>query len=105
MTSTTIEATTVDTRTQRFAGMAALTGPLLMIAGAIAWVASGTDMDAALEAGTMADYLVEASEQSTALTLNLSLWIVGVIALGFGGVALAQLGSQGSPSTSIARFA
>jgi hypothetical protein len=73
-------------------GALAITGALVMIAGAAFHFASGADLESALIDGTMAGYLTDAAEHSTALWASLSLWIVGATAMGVGGVMLASLG-------------
>ncbi len=93
------------TTESRLAGLAAITGAVAMLAGAVLWAASGADLDAALADGTMADYLVEAADNSALLTANLGTWIFGVLLLGIGGILLARLGHDDAPAGALARFA
>lgn len=74
----------------RAGGLLLAAGAVTMLLGALAWAASGADLDAALVAGDIDGYLTAASESSTALRVNLSLWIIGVLLMGMGGTTLAD---------------
>lgn len=90
---------------RRAAGIMAILGGVTMLTGSAFWAVSGTDLDAALEADAIGDYLTDAAANSTLLTANLGFWILGVILLGLGGIMLSTLGDQNSPATAVARFA
>ncbi len=89
----------------RAAGATSIAGAATMLTGTGFWAAAGADIDAALDDGTVAEYLVEAAGSTTLLTANLGLWILGVVLLGIGGLLLARLGDADSPAAAVARFA
>jgi hypothetical protein len=74
-----------------------------MIAGAAVLGSTGTDLDGALLDGTVGEYLTEAAASSTALTVNLGLWILGALLMGLGGGVLAGQARSGWPAAT-ARF-
>ncbi|HEY7680223.1 MAG TPA: hypothetical protein VIC04_06845 [Terriglobia bacterium] len=74
----------------RAAGIALIWGCLCMIAGAALWASSGTDLWTTLHLRDMADHLFAASAARTALLANLTLWVIGVLLLGFGGSVAAS---------------
>lgn len=84
--------------TLRAGGLVLGAGALAMIVGAIVRQTTGTDLDAALTEGRMADYLAEAAAVQTALFLNLSLWILGAFLLGVGGYLLSRV-TDNTPSS------
>jgi hypothetical protein len=90
---------------RRTAGITCIAGATTMLVGTALWVVSGTDLDAALEAGRIGTYLTDAAANKTILTANLGFWILGVILLGIGGNMLSTLGRADSLATVIARFA
>jgi len=63
----------------------------------------GLDLDAALADNTMADYLSEAAGSTTAIMVNISLWITGGLIMALG-VTLLSHSVRPSPAASIARF-
>jgi hypothetical protein len=77
--------------TSRFAGYAALGAATSMILGAVLWGVSGADLDRALAAGTVADYLETAAAQRPLLVANLTAWIAGVMLFGAAGAGFFRL--------------
>lgn len=75
----------------RLTGVLAIAGAATMIVGAVLWIASGADLDAALAVGTMEEYLTTAAENRLLLVANLTAWILGVTLLGAAGSALSRL--------------
>jgi adenylate cyclase len=78
----------------RLAGVAALTGAILMAAGAFLWTRSGTDLDAAVAGGQIGEYLRAAGAATAVLTANLTLWILGVLAMGAAGLGFERLSTR-----------
>jgi len=78
----------------RAAGVLALSGAGIMLLGAVVWMTTGTDLDAALMSGEIQVYLERASQHRGALVANLTLWILGVLVLGAGGIAMAGLRAE-----------
>jgi len=78
----------------RAAGALALSGAGIMLLGAVVWITTGTDLDAALMNGEIQAYLEMAEQHRRALVVNLSLWILGVLVLGAGGIAMAGLRAE-----------
>lgn len=110
-TKTTTHADTADIHQgdqgthSRAAGITAIVAAVTMLTGTAFWVASGTDLWAALEGDTIGEYLTDVAANSTLVTANLGFWILGAILLGLGGIMLSTLGDQDSPATAVARFA
>ena len=106
MTATTLERPSVRARfsAARIGGATIITGALIMLTGTAIWAASGADLDAALDDGSIAAYLTDAASSGTALTLNLGFWILGVLTMGAGGLLLSRLGGD-SAAAAIARAA
>jgi hypothetical protein len=77
--------------TSRIAGYAALAAATSMIIGAILWASSGADLDGALAAGTIAEYLEAATARRSLLVGNLTAWIVGVLLFGAAGAGFFRL--------------
>ncbi len=87
------------------AGLLAVVGAGLMLLGAAVWVSTGSlDLDAALQTGEMAAYLVAAGEHRAALVANLCIWIVGVLGLGAAGTAMAAVGRGSGLTGDLVRF-
>ncbi|MDA0352799.1 MAG: hypothetical protein O3A10_11390 [Chloroflexi bacterium] len=80
-----------------------LVGTLTMIAGAVTWASSGLDLDVALADGEVAAYLSDAGADQTVLMWNLSLWTVGVIGIGLGGLLLTR-SLPDSVAATVSRF-
>lgn len=89
----------------RTAGLLAVAGALMMLAGAALWATTGTDIDVALVDETMADYLAAVSEHRATLVVNLCLWVVGAMALGGAGVLMANVGTGRETTRQLARLA
>jgi hypothetical protein len=87
------------------AGWTTIIGVIIMLAGTGFWAASGADIDVAAESNAIGEYLTRVAANGTLLTINLGMWIIGVVVLGLGGIMLARLGDQDSPGTDVARFA
>ncbi len=108
MTATTHERPTPSHSTAprlRTAGMTTAVGAAVMLLGTVFWAASGADLDGALENGTIGEYLTEASANQTLLAINLSLWILGVLVMGAGGILLSRHGAGDGDAAAIARAA
>lgn len=71
-----------------------LFGSICMILGAAILALTGADLDAALSESNLSDYLIVAQENKILLIANLTLWLLGVIILGIGGIMMAQLGEE-----------
>lgn len=80
------------------AGVTAIGATVTMIVGAVLYRSSGTDLDAALDDGTVLAYLAEVADVSTIAVANLSVWLVGALLLGLAGVQLASLSDAPSPA-------
>ncbi len=89
----------------RAAGTTTIAGAVAMLVGTAFWGASGTDLEAALEDGTVGDYLTDVAANGTVLSANLGFWILGIVLLGIGGTMLSTHGNPDSPATSVVRFA
>lgn len=87
------------------AGWTTIIGVIIMLAGTGFWAASGADIDVAAESNAIGEYLTKVAGNGTLLTINLGMWIIGVVVLSLGGIMLARLGDQDSPGTDVARFA
>lgn len=88
----------------RVAGATAVLGGVIMLAGAATWASTGADLDQALTQGSIAQYLESAKANASALCVNLTLWIVGVILMGAGGCQLALLGRTRIAAAAVACF-
>ncbi len=88
---------------RRLGGLVAAGGAGAMITGAIVNTIIGLDLDAALADDTMADYLRDASDSTTAMMVNFSLWIAGALLMSLG-VTLLSHSVPPSPASTIARF-
>jgi hypothetical protein len=97
-------ATTHPNTQHRIAGSILIVGTLMMATGAAIGASFGTFVDTDLEQGTFADYLANAAANTTAAKANLWLWILGVLAIGIGGVMLTKLGDEASLASRVARF-
>lgn len=89
----------------RSAGITALAGAATMIAGAILWASTGTDIDAALAAGNVAAYLADAAANSTVIVANSSIWIVGALLLGAADVQMAAVSRVRTSASRLAHYA
>ncbi|HQW04492.1 MAG: hypothetical protein IPH05_05565 [Flavobacteriales bacterium] len=89
----------------RTAGATAIIGAITMLAGAGTWMSTGTDLDAALMGGTVADYLIASHAKAGALALNIGLWTMGAVLMCAGGVQLALLGRSRPQPAALAAFA
>jgi hypothetical protein len=85
----------------RLGGMAALSGAIIMVIGAVLYFSSGTDLWEAVDRGDMASYLTAAGAVKPQLVAGLSLWIVGVLVLGVAWYAMIQLGARRSVNAQI----
>lgn len=74
----------------RTSGLFALIGAITMLIGTVAWGSTGTDLWAALENGTMAEYLSAVTNVKTQLVINATFWGLGVIIMGMGITGLAE---------------
>ena len=90
--------------TTRIGAYTAIGGSVCALLGAALWGASGTDIDAALAAGEMADYLVAAGESTFLIVANLTLWIVMALLLGVAGTAMTLLSERRQLLAQIARY-
>lgn len=77
--------------THRTAGTTAVAGASIMLAGAVCWGASGTDLWAALAAGTITQHRQDAHQAMGLLTANLLLWVLGVLLMSSAGSMMARL--------------
>jgi hypothetical protein len=75
----------------RLGGLAAIIGAGLMIVGAILLVTSGADLNTALAQDSIGVYLVDAAENKTILSANLSFWMFGVVVLAASGILFARI--------------
>lgn len=75
----------------RIGGYALIAGALLMVTGAAFYFSTGIDLWDSLSNDTMAAYLAGAGPMRQRLIINLTLWIVGVLSLGVGGVQMADI--------------
>ncbi|MBK8498349.1 MAG: hypothetical protein IPL52_05915 [Flavobacteriales bacterium] len=89
----------------RVAGAFAIIGSITMISGAATWASTGTDLDAALMAGTVPDYLIAAHAKTGALAVNIALWTIGAVLMCAGGVQFAVLGRSRPQPAALAAFA
>lgn len=80
--------------TMRMGAYTMIAGTVTMLIGAMLWGTSGTDLWAALDSGTVAEYLVAAGAVKPQLVANLSVWIVGVLIIGVSGSLLTSLCRQ-----------
>lgn len=78
----------------RLAGYAALAAVASMVAGAVLWASSGADIDQALAADAISEYLETAAERRTMLIANLTAWITGALLFGVAGTAFFRLCSR-----------
>ncbi|MCB9170250.1 MAG: hypothetical protein H6597_04560 [Flavobacteriales bacterium] len=81
-----------DRNITRAAAYFTLGGSLCMLIGAGVMLSTGVDLDQALDAGDLPNYLRGAGGARTALILNLTLWILGVFLLGAAARLMALLG-------------
>lgn len=93
-----LPTTQAQNQLYRLGGYSAIAGAIAFLLGAIIWGTTGTDLDLAVVNGEMADFLIAAGAHRTALILNLSLWILGVLLLGVAGSAIARLGDRPVPT-------
>lgn len=98
-----VERSGVRTSSAKFGGAMAPIGALVMFAGAATWASTGLDLDAALTDGTVGDYLVDAADNMSALTTNLSLWMFGVVFMVAGGIGLSRIAPSDSAVANAAR--
>lgn len=96
---------TLSTINPRVAGVSAIVGAIIMLAGAATWVSTGTDLDAALMACTVPEYLIATHAKSGPLAVNIALWTLGAVIMCAGGVQLAVLGRSHPQPAAIAAFA
>lgn len=89
----------------RAAGACAIIGAIIMLSGAGTWMSTGTDLDAALMGGTVADYLIATHAKSGTLAVNIALWTIGAVVMCAGGVQLALLGRSRPQPAALAAFA
>ncbi len=75
-------------RAHRIAGVLYLLAAAVVIGGMVLYARTGIDLEEAVRAGTMADYL-DAASGSAALVANYGLWIVTALLVALGSVALA----------------
>jgi hypothetical protein len=87
------------------AGWTTIIGVIIMLAGTGFWAAAGADIDVAAESNAIGEYLTDVAANGTLLTINLGIWIVGVVVISLGGIMLTRLGDQDSLGTDVARFA
>lgn len=89
----------------RQAGTTALVAAGTMIVGSVLWASTGTDIDAALADGTVATYLADATQHTTVLAANLSVWIVGALLLGIANIQLASVTTERVFADRLAHYA
>jgi hypothetical protein len=76
---------------KKSAGYVSIAGALTMVAGAVLWGTSGTDLWVALDNGNISNYLESSHLVRTQLIANLSFWIFGVLVLGLAGTLMANI--------------
>ena len=81
-------------RATRIGAVCTLVGSICMLLGAALWGTSGADIDAALDAGELGNYLATARESMTVLITNLSVWIFGVILIGAGATMMSLISTS-----------
>ena len=107
MTTTAERLTTLDEQLRAdhrlLGGFLSVGGAVVTASGAIVNAVIGLDLDAALADDTMADYLSEAAGSTTAIMVNISLWIAGGLIMTLG-MTLLSHSVRPSPAASIGRF-
>lgn len=78
----------------RLAAVLLFAAAAFMAAGGIIKRVTGADLDAALADGTLAGYFQVVAENQVAVVINLSMWIVGVLAWGAAATVVAELSAS-----------